>query len=247
MSETVIPACSGLDFREGVVLMKDHNIIRIILADDHKLFRNGILSLLKDYNELYIVEEAENGKELVDKYMKIKPDVVLADISMPVLTGIEATEKIRQKDESCRVLFLSMFEGKEYIYMAWKAGALGMINKNVMTDELIYAIKKVYNHEYYFGMQWDEKSLNELIKKYSRPWKPKVNDFHYTLTRREEEILTLINDGYTSSEIAGKLNLSKRTVDSHRSNIMEKLNIHSLPELLKFAVHHVKSSDEIKN
>jgi DNA-binding NarL/FixJ family response regulator len=226
--------------------MIDHNTIRIIIADDHKLFRNGLISLLRDHHEIYIVEEAENGKELIEKSIKYKPDVVVADISMPILTGIEAAEKIKEKDDSIRILFLSMFEGKEYVYLAWKSGAFGMVSKNIMTDELIYAIKKVYNREYYFGVQWDDTKLHELIDSYNKLRKTAPKNFHYSLTKREEEILTLINEGHTSIEIASTLNLSRRTIDTHRSNIMQKLNIHSLQELIKYAMEHTKVEAKVE-
>jgi DNA-binding NarL/FixJ family response regulator len=118
-------------------------LIRIVIADDHGLFREGVINLLKDSSELYVVGEASNGRELVSKYFEIKPDVVISDILMPDLSGIEAAKRIIEKDESAKILFLSMYDSEEYVYQILKVGGLGLLNKSVEKPELIEAIKEV--------------------------------------------------------------------------------------------------------
>ncbi len=210
-------------------------MIRILFADDHKLFRQGIISLLDNNDYLCVVGEAENGKELITKYYELKPDVVLSDINMPLGTGPESIQKIRNKDESPKVLFLSMYTGDEYIHYALKSGALGLVSKSIMKGELINAILAVAKGNKYFMGKSDE-DLENIKKKYTLIEKKKRYVLVDPLTRKEFEVLELVGEGLTSSEIADKLGVSKRTVDVHRSKIMEKLNIKSLPAFIKYAV-----------
>ncbi|MGE5400235.1 MAG: response regulator [Ignavibacteriales bacterium] len=220
--------------------MSNPNNIRIIVADDHSLFRSGIISLLEDAVEIFVVGEAVNGEDLANKYFDLKPDVILVDISMPVLTGIEAMQKISQKDPAVKALFLSMHEGEEYIYHILKAGGKGLISKNVMKGELVYAIKAVNSGRKYFGAYWSEERLQDLINKYELGEEElKIPLVNMTLTLREVEILKLIGEGYTSNEIADRTGLSKRTIDTHRIHLMNKLGIKSLPELIKFAIQYI--------
>lgn len=220
--------------------MPNPNSIRIIVADDHSLFRSGIISLLEDAAEIFVVGEATDGGDLYDKYFDLRPDVVLVDISMPGVTGIEAIQKILQRDPAAKALFLSMHEGEEYVYHILKAGGKGLISKNVMKGELVYAIKTVYSGKKYFGAYWTEEKLDELSDKYSSVnGEVSVSLATAALTQREIEILKLIGEGYTSNEIAGRTGLSKRTVDSHRIHLMSKLGIKTLPELIKYAIQYI--------
>ena len=146
-------------------------VIKILVADDHTLFRQGVIRLLSDNQNFVVVAEAENGEELYKKYFQVKPDVVLADISMPGLSGIEAFEKIKAEDKSVKVLFLSMFESEDYVYETYKSGAMGLINKNILEGELYFAIQNVFKGKKYFGSRWDELSLQKLVKDFEQSLK----------------------------------------------------------------------------
>ncbi|MGE5354505.1 MAG: response regulator transcription factor [Acidobacteriota bacterium] len=222
--------------------MPNPNSIRIVVADDHSLFRSGIISLLEDAAEIFVVGEATDGGDLYEKYFELKPDVILVDISMPGVTGIEAMKKILARDPSAKALFLSMHEGEEYVYHILQSGGKGLISKNVMKGELVYAIKTVYTGKKYFGAYWTDERLEELRQKYSAGdggGGISIQLAAASLTQREIEILRLIGEGYTSNEIAQKTELSKRTVDSHRIHLMSKLGIKSLPELIKYAIQYM--------
>ena len=210
--------------------------ISVLVADDHKLFRSGIISLLENEREIFVVGEAENGEELVEKYFKLKPDIVLVDISMPILDGMDAVKRIKKTDDSIRALFLSMHDDEEYTYYCLKAGGKGLISKNIMKGELILAIKKVYEGGNYFGTIKTEENLKELVNKYHVFKNRNLSGIDFS--QREVEILQLISEGLTSNEIAEKLLISKRTVDTHRTHLMQKLNLKSLPELIKYAINY---------
>ena len=213
--------------------------IRILLADDHTLFRTGIMSLLEGEKDIYVVGEVENGNELLEKYFEIKPDLVLADISMPGKSGLEAAKEIKQKDAEAKFLFLSMHEEDEYIYHCLKAGGKGLINKNITKGELILAIKKVSEGSNYFKNNLSEEQIKYIYNKYNRSSYKRPEIAQDSLTAREENVLKLIGQGLTSNEIAKKLGISRRTVDTYRSNIMQKLNIRNLPELIKYAFRYI--------
>ena len=196
--------------------------IKILVADDHKLFRRGIVKLLEDYSNIYVISEAEDGRELIDEYFSVWPDIVLVDIAMPVMTGLEAVEKIKEKDPKVRALFISMFDNDEYVYKVLKCGGMGLINKGVLSGELIYAIKAVAAGNKYFLNKSDE-DIEVIVKKYDvMNKKPELPDLNY-LTSREKEVLKFIAEGLTSEEISEKLYVSKRTVDTYRSKIMFKI------------------------
>ncbi len=214
----------------------DNHKIRILVADDHTLFRSGIINLLNDEKDIFIVGEAESGEELIRKYLLTKPDIVLADISMSDMNGIDALKKIKTEDESVKFLFLSMHEGDEYIYYCYNAGGMGLISKRVLKGELLFAIRTVSENKKYFGVNITEEKLNEILEKYNKK-KPSPEVENDLLTPREKQILHFISEGFTSNEIAEKLFLSKRTVDTHRTHLMQKLNFKSFPELIKYAIN----------
>lgn len=209
--------------------------IRILIADDHQLFRSGINSLLEDVNEILIVGEAETGEQTIEKYVLLKPDIILLDISMPKLNGIDTLKKLRTMDKDVNIIFLTMHDSEEYVYFAEKFGAKGLISKNTLKGELIYAIKTVYKGEKYFGSQYDKEKLKELKKKY-KDTASEVLDNYTGLNEREREILKYIAQGLLSKEIEEKLGITKRTVDYHRSRMMQRLGIKSLPEFISYAV-----------
>lgn len=212
--------------------------IRIIVADDHKLFRSGLISLLEDEKDFYIVGEADNGEELVGIYFSLKPDVVVVDISMPFLNGVEALTEIKKKDKNVRALFVSMHDSEEYIYYAIKNGAYGLISKSIMKGELIYAIRAAYEGKQYFGHNWPEEKIRELVNRFEF-LTGKNEENEPNLSPREKEIIRGIGEGLTSSEIAVRVHLSKRTVDAHRSHIMRKLEVTTLTELMKYALKYI--------
>lgn len=217
-------------------------LIKILIADDHKLFRSGLISMFDDIKDICIVGEVENGNDLIEAYSKLKPDVVVADISMPKLSGLEAAKILMQKDNKIKILFLTMYDSEDYIYFSLKAGAKGLISKNAAKGELVYAIKKIFDNDIYFGSDWNDVRLKELSNRYNNVEFENTSEIYVELTNREMEILLYIADGLTSNEIAVKLSLSKRTIDYHRTNIMSKQNLKSLPELIRFAMqmkfHH---------
>ena len=217
-------------------MLNNKQKIRILIGDDHSLFRSGIARLLSDDDDIFLVGEAENGEELIEKYFELKPDVVLADISMPKMSGTDAISKIKLKDQNAKALFLSMHDGEEYVYYSIKAGGLGLVNKNIMQGELLFAIKQVYSGEFYFGPDITQSDLDKIIKKYDKNEIVGIENIEEILTEREKDILFLIGKALTSQEIASKLNLSKRTIDSHRIHLMQKLNIENLPKLIRYAV-----------
>jgi two-component system response regulator NreC len=211
------------------------NQIRVLIADDHHLVREGLINLLDKEESIFVVSEAASGKELIERYFESKPDVIVVDINMPRITGLEAVKKIKNKDENVKALFLTMHTEEEYIYYALKSGGMGLLNKGVLSGELIYAIRTVAEGNRYFLNKSDE-DINIIIKKYDVMNKQsELPDLNF-LTSREKEVLKYIAEGLTSEEIAEKLFVSKRTVDTYRSNIMDKLNIRSLPKLIKYAI-----------
>jgi len=209
--------------------------IRIVIADDHKLFRSGIISLLDDEPDIHVINEAENGKELIDCYPNSKPDLLLIDISMPIVNGVEAFKIIKKSDPNVKALFLTMYEGEEYIYYTMKIGAKGLLGKNTMKGELVYAIKTVNEGNRYFGKNCNEEQLKEIEKKYKQIMVDQLDDF-VQFTETEKIILEYISKGMTSQEIAEALDCSKKNVDYHRSKVMQRLEIKTLPELISYAV-----------
>ncbi len=218
------------------------SMIRLLIADDHNLFREGIKNLLADEKDIFIVGEAETGESLVTKYTELKPDIVLADISMPQLTGIEALEKLKKSGQHPKFLFLSMFDGDEYVYYCAKAGCYGLVSKKIMRGELIFAIKTVNEGKRYFGAKIPEEKLNEIISNFEKKTERTRNG--YELTPREEQIVRLISEGLTSNEIADRLFVSKRTIDTHRTHLIQKLNLKSLPDLIKYSINFCMTTDK---
>lgn len=216
--------------------------IRIVISDDHTLFRNGLVKLLGDAPNLHFVGETANGRELVESYFEAKPDIIITDISMPVLGGLDAIAAIKKEDPAVKALVLSIHSGEEYIYYTYKAGGLGLLCKSVSQEELCLAIMKIYDGEYYFGKDITGNKLQEIIHKYEEidPGIKRRDEF--LLTTREKEVLVLIGEAMTSNEIAKKLNVSRRTIDTHRANLIQKLGLKSLPELIAYAVRFSPSS-----
>lgn len=208
--------------------------IRILLADDHHLVRNGIASLLESVPNIYIAGEAGAGRELITKYFELKPDVVVTDISMPDLSGIEAAEQILSKDKNAKILFLSVHDSTEIIYNILKAGGLGLVNKTVAKGDLVYAIETVNSGENYFGSAYTEEKLMQVMERYNEE-KMESSKEDPELSPNDLRIIKLICEGFQSSEIAEKMNVSKKTIDKHRALLMKKLNISNTAQLIMYA------------
>lgn len=224
-------------------MKKKNKVLRMLVADDHNLVRQGIISLLEDSGKFCVVAEASSGQEMIDKYFDTKPDIVLADISMPRGKGTEAVKKITSKDPSAKVLFLTMLSDDEYIYYAKKSGGMGLVSKGVLKGELIHAILNVANGEEYF-LNKTKEELDSIVAKFEViKNKSSFKDID-PLTPREKEVLKYISDGLTSEEIAEKIYVSKKSIDLSRSNIMDKMDLKSLPQLIKFAIEFSNSESE---
>lgn len=213
----------------------NEKVINVIFADDHNLVRKGIISLLDDVDEILVIDEAVNGYELVEKYRMLRPDIVISDISMPDLSGTDAAKMILEFDHDAKILFLSMYSGDDYVVMVLNSGGFGLINKSIAKDELVAAIKTVYNGGRYFGPGYDEEKLLDLLKNYKITVKEKESIIE-ELTGRELETLKLVCEGLSVKEISDKLNISNRTVESHKLNIMKKFGVTTSTQLIKYAL-----------
>ncbi len=215
--------------------------IRVLLADDHELVRTGLVKLLESYKDLDIVGEAGDGVEAVEKTKKLNPDVLVIDLSMPNLSGIEATKIIRKDCPQVAVLVLTMHQKEEYVYQILKSGAGGYILKDAGKDELAHAIRTVARGEKYFSPRVSEIMVDGYLRKtvlHDESSSGNADEMEVSLTKREKEVLSLIAEGLNSEEISERLFISPRTVDTHRTNIMQKLDIHDAANLVKYAIEH---------
>lgn len=209
--------------------MADH-AITILLADDHTIVRQGLKLILSANSDLQVIGEAANGHEAVDLVQKLKPDIVLMDVAMPDLNGIEATRRMIADNPRTRVLVLSMHKEALYVREILRAGARGYLLKDTIDSELINAVRSVARGDGYISPAVSGALLSD--------YRQNVTDPLDLLSSREHEVLKLIAEGKTNKEIATQLNLSVYTIDSHRGKIMEKLNLHSTGELVRFAMKH---------
>lgn len=206
--------------------------IRILIADDHQLFREGIVNLLSASPQIEIVDQAGNGQEAIEKAKKLKPDIVIMDLSMPVINGVDATRILHKELPEIRVLALSMHADKNYIKEALEAGVSGYLFKNCTYDQLIEAINTVYQGEKYLSAKITE----VLIRDYLSKEEEEVHDNSEELSERESEILKLMAEGKSTREIADLLFISVKTVGTHKQHILEKLNLKSSADLIKYAI-----------
>lgn len=211
--------------------------IKILIADDHALIRAGIATLLQHYPEFIVVGEATDGVEAVEMTGKVQPDVVLIDLAMPKMNGIEATRQIRERFPKTRVLVLTMHENDEYIYQILKSGAGGYVLKDSSREELCNAIRAVARGEKFFSSRVSEIMVESFVRRSEQP-PIELSSADIPLTKREKEILTLVAEGLTNQQIADKLFISPRTVDTHRTNIMQKLDLHDVASLVRYAIKH---------
>jgi two-component system response regulator NreC len=209
------------------------NKLRILLADDHVVMRSGLRALLERQPNLEIVGECENGREAVELAASVRPDVVVMDVGMPVLNGIEATKAIVSKQPATAVVILSMHADESYVMRALKAGARGYLLKDSAAADLIGAIQTISRGKSFFS----PKVSHILAEDYIRVLKQKgAVDSYDLLTDREREILQLLAEGNGNKEVATSLNISPYTVETHRGHILQKLNLHNAAELVLYAV-----------
>ncbi|MBI4464793.1 MAG: response regulator transcription factor [Acidobacteria bacterium] len=207
--------------------------IRILLADDHRIVRQGLRRILEEHPQIEVVAEASDGREAVQLAQEKKPDVVVMDIAMPHLNGMEATRQILRRLPSTKVLVLSMYSDESYVVQVLEAGAKGYLLKDSADTELVQAVQAVRNGKSFFSPLISKILLDEYVGQLQEK---KITDRYELLTEREREILQLIAEGKTSREIAELLNVSVSTVDTHRGHIMEKLDLHNPYEVVLYAV-----------
>jgi DNA-binding NarL/FixJ family response regulator len=208
-------------------------MIRIILADDHAVMRRGLRLVLEAQKDFEVVGEASDGREAVTLVETLKPDVAVLDITMPNMNGIEAARQISAKQPGVAIVVLSMHSDEGYVLRALKAGARGYLLKESPEADFIQAIRSVSQGKAFFSPAVSRM----LVEDYVRQLQDKdIEDSYELLTQRERELLQLIAEGKSNKDVANMLNLSLYTVETHRGNIMEKLNLHSVPELILYAV-----------
>jgi two-component system response regulator NreC len=211
--------------------------IRVLIADDHVVLRSGLKLLLDSQTDIEVVGEASDGIEAINKTLEINPDVLIMDITMPGQNGIDAIREIKNQLPSVAVLVLTMHEDKGHIIEAFKAGASGYIPKKAADNELVNAIKTVHKGESFIYSSLTKDLINEAVYG-NNPEEAVKSEIHEQLARREIDILELVAQGYTNQQIADQLFLSIKTVETYKARIMEKLNLSSRVELVRFALQH---------
>lgn len=205
--------------------------IRVMIVDDHALVREGISALLKMYQDVEVVGEASDGSEAIDNAARLKPDVILMDIAMPGLGGLEATVEIKKRNPEFKIIVLSQYDDKEYVSRFLKANVSGYLLKRAVGGELIDAIRAVARGESYLHSSIASKVIDGYVGK-----DVERSDPYERLTDREKQVLKLIAEGNTHKEIATILGISAKTAIAHHTNIGEKLGIHTKAEIIKFAI-----------
>ena len=206
--------------------------IKILIADDHKILRTGMRSMIEKEPDLEVVGEAENGITAVQMACDLNPDVVIMDIAMPGINGVDATREILSKAPEIKVLALSTYSEKQFIFAMLKAGALGYLVKDCAFEELVSAVRSVAENKIYIA----PKVLNIVVKEYLNNKSQELPKDDVQLTPRERDVLRLITKGKNTKEIASELYVSVKTIETHRQNIMNKLGIHNVAELTLYAV-----------
>lgn len=207
-------------------------MIRILIADDHEILRHGLRVLLEKDRRFEVVGEADDGRRAVELARELKPDIVIMDLQMPILNGIEATRQILTRRHPCRIVFLSMSSDPVVVRQAIQVGARAFVLKDAAFDQLLEAIEAVTRGEQYLSPKIVGVVLDDYLKQLGAGTGAQLS----VLTSREHEVLQLLAEGKTSKEIAGILEVSVKTVDTHRQNLMAKLDLHSIAELTKFAI-----------
>ena len=213
--------------------MEKKDKISVLLVEDHTIVRKGIISLLTAEPEIQIVGEASNGIEALEKINKLMPEVVVMDIGLPLLNGLEVTRQITKRFPEIKILILSKHEADEVVLSALNSGAKGYLHKTAAPEQLVTAIQTLYKGNSYFSPEISKIILNKIT---GNGHIYKKTDKLNTLTTREREVLQLVAEGHSSREIAELLFLSVKTIENHRSNMMKKLNLHNITDLIRFAI-----------
>jgi two-component system response regulator NreC len=207
--------------------------IRVLVADDHTIVREGVRILLEAQSDIEVVGEAADGQEAVARVRELHPDIVLIDIAMPNLNGMEATRAIKRDNPQVQIIALTMYESDEYFFQVLNAGASGYILKKAASADLLAAIRAVYAGEVFLYPSVARRLVSDYL---SRVKSGEEKSSYDGLTAREREVLKLIAEGHTNQAIAGKLVISPSTVQTHRTRIMQRLNLHNRAELIQYAI-----------
>ena len=206
--------------------------ITVLIADDHAVVRDGLRLLLENQSDIRVIGEVADGRQAVEATLRLKPDVVLMDLAMPLLNGADATVQIIDKQEGSKVVMLSMHSTVEHVFRALQAGALGYLRKESAGSEVVDAVRAVHAGRRYLSQKITESVVDDYVRKRA------VESPLESLSQREREILQMLVEGRSGSEIARLLHVSPKTVDTYRSRMMQKLGIGDLPGLVKFALQH---------
>lgn len=210
-------------------------MIRVLLADDHTMFREGLRALFAGEDDIEVAGEACDGEEAIRRAAELRPDIVVMDILMPGMNGIEATQRIRAELPDVKVLVLSMYDDEEHIRRLLAAGASGCMLKRASSDQLVHALHQVAAG----GIALDPPVAAKVVEDYvRRVQREEEAPPAAELTPRELEVMTLVAEGHSNQAIAERLGLSRKTVDVHRTNLMRKLDLHDVTEIVKYAIRH---------
>lgn len=206
--------------------------ITVLIADDHAVVRDGLRLLLENQSDIRVIGEVSDGREAVEATIRLMPDVVLMDLAMPLLNGTDATVRIMEKQETAKIIILSMHSTVEHVFRALQAGAQGYLRKESAGNEVVDAVRAVHGGRRYLSQKITESVVDDYIRKRA------VESPLESLSQRERAILQLLVEGSSGIDIARQLNISPKTVDTYRSRMMQKLGIGDLPGLVKFALQH---------
>ena len=212
--------------------MTGTRIIKILLADDHVIVRQGLRALLSSEKDFEIVGEAGNGLEALEAVRKLKPDIAVLDLMMPELNGLEVTRQLQKQASATNVVILSMYDDEGFVLDALSKGAMGYVLKDSDAGDLIHAIREVSHGRRYLSPPLSDRA----IEAYQRLAKSNTVEKHETLTTREREVLQLTAEGFTNGEIAQKLGISSRTAETHRQHVLQKLGLHSQADIVRYAI-----------
>lgn len=207
--------------------------IKLMLADNHTVVREGLKAILEKEPEIKVAAEAEDGDQMMEKLREIRPDVLLMDVSMPNLAGVDSIRRIKEISENTGVVILTMYQKQGYIRETLHAGAMGYILKTSPFEEVLGAVRSAYNNKYFLSAEINADIIHNYLRKETE--QPYLNSYEQ-LTRREQQIFKMMAEGATANEIGGRLLISPKTVAKHRTNLMEKLNLKNTAALVRYAL-----------